>query len=307
MFYRATAARSILRAAPSTVNASITRSILTNTIFKSQFTASARQSPFVRPTTLALATRKPVTTALVRYASTAEKKAGTELVEDPDVDMMAGVKNDVKVIKDTFSLQDVPKEALYLGLAGVTPYVVTSLNTIYLAWEMNNALTTGSGKYISGETAELLMNVMEPIQVGYGAVILSFLGAIHWGLEWAGYGGKVGYRRYAYGVIAPAVAWPTLLFPAEYALITQFLAFTFLYYNDARAAVKGWTPSWYHMYRFVLTFVVGASIVASLIGREQLASHYASKHGVADKVQALRSIEWKNEAEAAKEAEGKEE
>ncbi|EEP80463.1 conserved hypothetical protein [Uncinocarpus reesii 1704] len=306
MFYRAAAARSLFRASPSAVNASITRSVLTNTVFKSQFTVSARQSPFARPSTLALATRKPVTTALVRYASTSDKKLGTELVEDPDIDMMAGVKNDAKIIKETFSLKDVPKEALYLGLAGVMPYLATSLQTVYLSWEMNNALTTGSGKFISGESAELLMNVIEPLQIGYGAVILSFLGAVHWGLEWAGYGGKVGYKRYATGVIAPAVAWPTLLLPAEYALITQFCAFTFLYYSDARAAVKGWTPPWYHMYRFVLTFVVGASIVASLIGREQLASHYDSKHGVADKVKALRAVQWKNEAEAAKEAESKE-
>jgi hypothetical protein len=92
-------------------------------------------------------------------------------------------------------------------------------------------------------------------------------------------------------VIAPAVAWPTLLLPAEYALITQFLAFTFLYYNDARAAVKGWTPPWYAMYRFVLTFVVGASIVLSLIGRERLASHYDSKHGIAERVKALAARE----------------
>jgi hypothetical protein len=96
-------------------------------------------------------------------------------------------------------------------------------------------------------------------------------------------------------VIAPAVAWPTLLLPAEYALISQFLAFTFLYYNDARAAVKGWMPPWYGMYRFVLTFVVGASIVLSLIGRERLASHYDSKHGITDKVRALGAREWVHE------------
>ena len=96
-------------------------------------------------------------------------------------------------------------------------------------------------------------------------------------------------------MIAPAVAWPTLLLPAEYALITQFLAFTFLYYNDARAAIKGWTPPWYAMYRFILTFVVGASIVLSLIGRERLASHYDSKHGIAERVKALTAREWEHE------------
>lgn len=68
-------------------------------------------------------------------------------------------------------MNEVPKEALYLGMAGVVPYLATSVQTAYLAWEMNNAVTTGSGAYISGPTAELLMNVLEPIQIGYGAVV----------------------------------------------------------------------------------------------------------------------------------------
>lgn len=76
-----------------------------------------------------------------------------------------------KVIKDTFSLQDVPKEALYFGMAGVIPYLVTSLDTAYLAWEINNAATKGSGVLISGQSAELMLHMIEPIQVGYGAVV----------------------------------------------------------------------------------------------------------------------------------------
>ena|SRR5215471_15140325 len=81
--------------------------------------------------------------------------------------------NSQKVIKETFSLKEVPKEALYLGLAGVIPYLITSLQTVYLAWEMNNAVTTGSGTFISGTSAELIMNVIEPLQIGYGAVVCS--------------------------------------------------------------------------------------------------------------------------------------
>lgn len=135
--------------------------------------------------------------------------------------------------------------------------------------------------------------------------ILSFLGAIHWGLEWAGYGGKYGYKRYAAGVIAPAVAWPTLLLPVEYALISQFLAFTFLYYNDARAAASGRAPAWYGMYRFVLTFIVGASIVASLIGREQIAGTLSTEHTIKDKINALIFLQKKEkeEVEARRRAE----
>ena len=100
-----------------------------------------------------------------------------------------------------------------------------------------------------------------------------------------------GYPRYAYGVIAPAVAWPTILLPVEYALISQFCAFTFLYFADARAVVRGWAPQWYSTYRFVLTFIVGASIVASLIGRGQIADQINKLPSPADRVKALRDMQ----------------
>lgn len=60
------------------------------------------------------------------------------------------------------------------------------------------------------------------------------------------------------------------MLPVEYALISQFLAFNLLYTVDSAATVRGWTPPWYSSYRFILTFVVGASIVISLIGRGQV-------------------------------------
>ena len=72
-------------------------------------------------------------------------------------------------------------------------------------------------------------------------------------------------------------------------LITQFLAFTLLYFTDARTAVLGWAPSWYSTYRFVLTFVVGASIVLSLIGRGQIADKVSKAPGPADRMRALRA------------------
>ncbi|EAW10591.1 DUF3429 domain-containing protein [Aspergillus clavatus NRRL 1] len=294
MLYRNSVARSVLRAISSS-NASVARSTFNNNVFKAHLTSSARLPARPTSSSLALATRKPVTTALVRYASSSSKDLK---VAEEDTDMMAGIKTEAKVIKDTFSLEGVPKEALYLGMAGVIPYLATSLETVYLSYEINRAAASGDGLIFSGQSAELMLHMLEPIQVGYGAVILSFLGAVHWGLEWAGYGGKQGYRRYAAGVIAPAVAWPTLLLPVEYALITQFLAFTFLYYNDARAAAQGRAPHWYGMYRFVLTFIVGASIVASLIGREQISTTMSSQHTITDKVNALLFLKKKEQAEA---------
>lgn len=107
-------------------------------------------------------------------------------------------------------------------------------------------------------------------------------------MEWAHFGGTGGYRRYAIGVIAPAVAWPTVLMPVEYALISQFLAFVFLYAADSSATIRGWAPPWYSTYRFVLTFVVGVSIVISLIGRGQVWGHIDRAPGALDRVKELR-------------------
>lgn len=100
---------------------------------------------------------------------------------------------------------------------------------------------------------------------------------------------------------ATALAWPTILLPVEYALIGQFLVFNFLYYSDSRATKRGWAPPWYAVYRFVLTFIVGASIVVSLIGRGQIADRIGSASGPADRIQHLRQIqaeEFENEEEA---------
>ena len=58
-----------------------------------------------------------------------------------------------------------------IGLAGVLPYLATSLSTVYLAWDINHAHATGHGFLVSGQTAETLLHLIEPIQVGYGAVV----------------------------------------------------------------------------------------------------------------------------------------
>lgn len=176
-------------------------------------------------------------------------------------------------IKDTFALSTVPREAYAVGLAGTLPYLATSLSTVFLSWNLNTQWPTDShllnSFMFSNESAAQWMHILEPIQMGYGAVIISFLGAIHWGLEFAERKAVADRTRlrYAIGVLAPAVAWPTMMMPIEWALTTQFAAFCALYYVDSRATVKGWAPAWYGTYRFVLTAIVGAAIVVSLIGR----------------------------------------
>ncbi|KZL74119.1 mitochondrial inner membrane protein 1 protein [Colletotrichum tofieldiae] len=193
-----------------------------------------------------------------------------------DENLTGGLKKEVNIVKDTFNLSEVPREPYALGLAGTLPYLATSLSTVYLSWDLNvewpSTSTFANHIYMNHESAQYWLNLLEPIQLGYGAVIISFLGAVHWGMEYAE---KTPHPRrtpfrYGMGVLAPMIAWPSLLMPIEYALTSQFAAFTFLYLADTRAKNKGWTPQWYGVYRFVLTAIVGASIFVSLVGRSKI-------------------------------------
>lgn len=86
-----------------------------------------------------------------------------------------------------------------------------------------------------------ILQNMEFIQLSYGAVLLSFLGAIHWGLEIAQFGGSQGLKRYALGMAPVLIAWPSLLIPAQVGLATQWLGFTGLWIADMKVTGLGWS------------------------------------------------------------------
>ncbi|KAH8890293.1 hypothetical protein GQ53DRAFT_722271 [Thozetella sp. PMI_491] len=195
---------------------------------------------------------------------------------DDSRDVLRDAKEDIEKVKETFALSSVPRQPYALGLAGTLPYLATSISTVYLSWDLKTTWPTDSNFLnsflVSHETATQWLQALEPIQIGYGAVIISFLGAIHWGLEYAE---KAPSRprtsfRYGIGLLAPCIAWPTMMFPIEWALTGQFLAFTGLYFADARATKRGWAPAWYSTYRFVLTAIVGATIVMTLVARAKI-------------------------------------
>lgn len=91
--------------------------------------------------------------------------------------------------------------------------------------------------------AHTLLDQALSIQVTYGAVMLSFLGALHWGMEFAGYGGQKGYARLALGVLPALYAWPTLALGPMEALIAQWAGFTGLWWADHRVTGLGWSES----------------------------------------------------------------
>ena len=156
---------------------------------------------------------------------------------------------------------------------------------IYLA---NQASLAAQGALLNIDpgVALTLLDRALSIQVTYGAVVLSFLGALHWGMEFSGYGGHKGYSRLVLGTAPLIVAWPTIAMDPTTALIVQWLGFTGLWYADVKATAHGWgkiipwfirllddtdiatqpAPKWYSQYRFYLSLLVGSCMIGTLAG-----------------------------------------
>ncbi|KII88216.1 hypothetical protein PLICRDRAFT_616031 [Plicaturopsis crispa FD-325 SS-3] len=159
----------------------------------------------------------------------------------------------------------VPTPYMVMGLAGGLPYLGASGTTVYLAHQAGQA-ASGVITSIDPGVALTVLDQALNIQVTYGAVMLSFLGALHWGMEFAGLGGHKGYPRLLLGAAPILIAWPTLALQPTSALIAQWLGFTFLWWADLKATGAGWTPAWYSQYRFYLSILVGTCIIGSLAG-----------------------------------------
>lgn len=96
----------------------------------------------------------------------------------------------------------------------------------------------------------------------YGAVILSFLGAVHWGLALAAPGVADG-RRLIGGIVPSLVAWLALLAPLAAGLLMLGFGLLALVVVETFAARLGLLPWSYLVLRWVLSGVAGACLLAS--------------------------------------------
>ncbi|KAG6334321.1 hypothetical protein ID866_4766 [Astraeus odoratus] len=175
----------------------------------------------------------------------------------PQTDSFAGITGAVAA--------KVPTPALVMGLAGGLPYIASAGTTVYLAHQAG-LTAMGLATNIDPGVALTVLDQALNFQVHYGAVMLSFLGALHWGMEFAEYGGQQGYKRLMLGVAPAIVAWSTITLEPMIALLCQWLGFTGLWYADNRATTAGWAPIWYSQYRFYLSLLVGTCIIGSVAG-----------------------------------------
>ncbi len=108
--------------------------------------------------------------------------------------------------------------------------------------------------------------------IGYGAVILGFLGAVHWGLALAGYGGpmqtgRVARLRLGLGVVPALLGWAALLIglASPYPSLSLGLliaGFVGVVVIEARARRDGLVPNGYMGMRWTITICVVAVLAA---------------------------------------------
>ena len=95
----------------------------------------------------------------------------------------------------------------------------------------------------------------------YGAVILSFVGAVHWGLAMAG-----GRRPvwFVWSVMPALYAWPPIVFmDTGTALLALVPGFLVCWSVDRRATEAGLLPAWYMRLRHMLTLGASMALAAA--------------------------------------------
>ncbi len=101
---------------------------------------------------------------------------------------------------------------------------------------------------------------------GYGAVTLSFLGGIRWGLAVTGHGtghGDDRLRDIAISVVPPLLGWAALLMPPHLAFVLLAVAFAAQGAWDALAGQTGILPLWFVRLRMQLTVAVVVAMVVA--------------------------------------------
>ncbi|WP_170333881.1 DUF3429 domain-containing protein [Ruegeria arenilitoris] len=140
-------------------------------------------------------------------------------------------------------MSGVPKAPLFLGLAGLIPFVwgaVTYVNSDLQAWGTQMLGPRFVGPYV---------------QLFYGAVILSFMSGILWGFATKTSGSKAA-TCYALSVLPALWAFFTTGGGPETAGINLIIGFIGLLLLDAAFWHWGLAPRWWMKLRILLTAIV---------------------------------------------------
>ena len=99
---------------------------------------------------------------------------------------------------------------------------------------------------------------------GYAVVILTFMGAVHWGLAMR-MDGAPAARQYSFSVLPALLAWLALAMPQVWGISCLIAGFVALCVYDGAAAARGDAPAWYPRLRLPLTTVVVLCLIAAAL------------------------------------------
>lgn len=143
----------------------------------------------------------------------------------------------------------VPAAAAWLGGLGLVPFVGLSL-----------ACGLADGPLKATAAQGLL---------GYGAVILSFLGGIHWGAAMARSAARtdveIDAMRLAISVLPSLAGWAALWLEVRHGLALLAVTFILVLVLDVRWSRQDLAPPWYPKLRMPLTTIVVAALILALI------------------------------------------
>ncbi len=152
-----------------------------------------------------------------------------------------------------------PALAILLGVAGLIPFLACGLFAVSVAGPLANTW--------------LLALIF------YGAVVLSFLGGVHWGLALAapepdptlGDAARHDRLRFGLGVLPSLIGWAallsTVLIAPELALAVLIAGFCAAVVTETRLARSELLPGGYLWLRWALSVVVVAVLVTVLVLR----------------------------------------
>jgi hypothetical protein len=138
-----------------------------------------------------------------------------------------------------------PQRVALLGYGGLLPFIATAL-----------------GGALDDSHAAIWLDALH----AYGAVILSFVGALHWGFAMLATDLDDGERdaRYLWSVIPALLAWPALLLSGGLAGALLLAGFLLHYWQDRRLVRRCPLPAWYLPLRGRLTGVACLCLIVSL-------------------------------------------
>jgi Protein of unknown function (DUF3429) len=139
----------------------------------------------------------------------------------------------------------VPPAAKWLGAAGLLPFLAGALASL--------------------PVAGALRPFGEPLLLAYGAIILSFMGGVHWGSAMTR--GEADWGPLGRSVAPALLALPAALIGGGAGLALLAAGFLGLWGYDEQETIGGRTPRWYPALRRPLTAVVVAALAVGALAR----------------------------------------